>query len=130
MTERKIDMVFIMLTNILEENTYMICAGEGAGELITRAYHVHEEDGYYLLKGVVSRKKSADPHVYVSSPGAVKYGKTVLESRQYAVSRACRYGKLPAAGRKTEYYYHCVGGDRLFFSGHGFHLSAPGAVFL
>lgn len=61
MTERKIDMVFIMLTNILEENTYMICAGEGAGELITRAYHVHEEDGYYLLKGVVSRKKQLIP---------------------------------------------------------------------
>ena len=61
MTERKIDMVFIMLTNILEENTYMICAGEGAGELITRAYHVHEDGGYYLLKGVVSRKKQLIP---------------------------------------------------------------------
>ena len=61
MAERKIDMVFIMLTNILEENTYMICAGEGAGELITRAYHVHEENGYYLLKGVVSRKKQLIP---------------------------------------------------------------------
>lgn len=61
MSERKIDMVFIMLTNILEENTYMICAGEGAGELITQAYHVHEEEGYYLLKGVVSRKKQLIP---------------------------------------------------------------------
>lgn len=59
--ERKISMVFVMLTNILEENTYMICAGEGARELIFNAYHVHEEDGYYLLKGVVSRKKQLIP---------------------------------------------------------------------
>ena len=61
MNERKIDMVFIMLTNILEENTYMICAGEGASDLIFQAYHVHEENGYYLLKGVVSRKKQLIP---------------------------------------------------------------------
>lgn len=61
MNERKIDMVFIMLTNILEENTYMICAGEGASDLIFRAYHVHEEQGYYLLRGVVSRKKQLIP---------------------------------------------------------------------
>lgn len=60
-SERKIHMIFIMLTNILEENTYMICTGEGASELITKAYHVHEENGYYLLKGVVSRKKQLIP---------------------------------------------------------------------
>ncbi|MBQ8662302.1 MAG: putative manganese-dependent inorganic diphosphatase [Eubacterium sp.] len=61
MFERKIPMVFIMLTNILEENTYMICAGEGASKLIEDAYHVQEKDGYYLLKGVVSRKKQLIP---------------------------------------------------------------------
>ncbi len=61
MTERKIEMVFIMLTNILEETTYMICAGEGAKELIEKAYHVKEEQGYYQLRGVVSRKKQLIP---------------------------------------------------------------------
>ena len=59
--ERKVSMVFVMLTNILEENTYLICAGEGAKELVQNAYHVHEENGYYLLKGVVSRKKQLIP---------------------------------------------------------------------
>lgn len=59
--ERKVSMVFVMLTNILEENTYLICAGEGAEELVQNAYHVHEENGYYLLKGVVSRKKQLIP---------------------------------------------------------------------
>ena len=61
MYERKLSMIFIMLTNILEENTYMICAGTGAEKLIDAAYHVQEEDGYYLLKGVVSRKKQLIP---------------------------------------------------------------------
>ncbi len=61
MFERKIPMVFVMLTNILEENTYMICAGDGADKLIQDAYHVQEKDGYYLLKGVVSRKKQLIP---------------------------------------------------------------------
>ena len=59
--ERKVSMVFVMMTNILEENTYLICAGEGAEELVQNAYHVHEENGYYLLKGVVSRKKQLIP---------------------------------------------------------------------
>lgn len=57
----KMPMIFMMLTNILEENTYMICVGEGADRLIDDAYHVQEKNGYYLLKGVVSRKKQLIP---------------------------------------------------------------------
>lgn len=57
----KMPMIFMMLTNILEENTYMICVGDGSGKLIEDAYHVNEKDGYYVLKGVVSRKKQLIP---------------------------------------------------------------------
>ncbi len=61
MNERKIGMVFVMLTNIIEETTYLICDGEKADELVENAYHVHKADDYYVLKGVVSRKKQLIP---------------------------------------------------------------------
>ena len=61
MTERKIEMVFVMLTNIIEETTYLICEGENADELVEKAYHVHKEGNYHILKGVVSRKKQLIP---------------------------------------------------------------------
>ena len=61
LVERKIEMVFVMLTNIIEETTYLICAGEKADELVEKAYHVHKEGDYHVLKGVVSRKKQLIP---------------------------------------------------------------------
>ena len=61
LVERKIEMVFVMLTNIIEETTYLICAGEKADDLVEKAYHVHKEGYYHVLKGVVSRKKQLIP---------------------------------------------------------------------
>ena len=61
LVERKIEMVFVMLTNIIEETTYLICAGEKADDLVEKAYHVHKEGDYHVLKGVVSRKKKLIP---------------------------------------------------------------------
>jgi len=61
LVERKIEMVFVMLTNIIEETTYLICAGEKADNLVEKAYHVHKEGDYHVLKGVVSRKKQLIP---------------------------------------------------------------------
>ena len=61
LVERKIEMVFVMLTNIIEETTYLICAGEKADDLVEKAYHVHKEGDYHVLKGVVSRKKQLIP---------------------------------------------------------------------
>lgn len=61
LVERKIGMVFVMLTNIIEETTYLICAGEKADDLVEKAYHVHKEGDYHVLKGVVSRKKQLIP---------------------------------------------------------------------
>jgi manganese-dependent inorganic pyrophosphatase len=66
MNERKIEMVFVMLTNIIEETTYLICAGEKADELVEHSYHVHKNEDYHILKGVISRKKQLIP-VFMSA---------------------------------------------------------------
>ena len=54
-------MVFIMLTDILEESTELLCDGEGAREAVLEAFGVPEETERILLKGVVSRKKQLIP---------------------------------------------------------------------
>lgn len=61
MSERKISMVFVMLTNIIDETTYLICDGTEADSLVEKAYHIHKENDYHVLKGVVSRKKQLIP---------------------------------------------------------------------
>lgn len=61
MSERKLDMVFVMLTNIIEETTYLICDGEGSDELAELAYHTHKTHDCHALKGVISRKKQLIP---------------------------------------------------------------------
>lgn len=56
-----ISMVFFMLTNILEESSEIICFGEGSGRLVQESFEAREEDGGYILPGVVSRKKQLIP---------------------------------------------------------------------
>jgi manganese-dependent inorganic pyrophosphatase len=56
-----IDMLFIMLTNILEESTELLCYGEGAQELAETAMKTRAEGDSLLLRGVVSRKKQLIP---------------------------------------------------------------------
>ncbi len=58
--EKSIDMVFVMLTDILNESTYLIYKGKGALALIQASFEEANEDGV-LLKGVVSRKKQLIP---------------------------------------------------------------------
>lgn len=59
--ERKLDMIFVMLTDILEESTMLICEGEDADVFASRAFSIKKEESSYLLKGVVSRKKQLIP---------------------------------------------------------------------
>ena len=60
--EQGLDMIFFMLTDILEESTNLIYAGAKAGEFVEKAYGVPCEEGdYYKLAGVVSRKKQLIP---------------------------------------------------------------------
>ena len=66
--QRGIDMMFFMLTNILDESTMLICEGIGAKKMILGAFHI-EDDGkdgrssVVKLPGVVSRKKQLIPAI-------------------------------------------------------------------
>ena len=59
--EQKLDMVFVMLTDILEETSEMIYAGAQAKELLINCFGEMEKEDRCLLKGVVSRKKQLIP---------------------------------------------------------------------
>ena len=48
MTERKIEMVFVMLTNIIEETTYLICEGEHADEIQKNISNIGSSKKYPL----------------------------------------------------------------------------------
>lgn len=56
-----IHMLFIMLTNILDESTELLCYGEGAQEIAETAMKVSSADESLHLEGVVSRKKQLIP---------------------------------------------------------------------
>lgn len=55
------DMIFFLLTDILGENSYVIFAGQEAGEVISQGFNREPENGGVLLEGVVSRKKQFVP---------------------------------------------------------------------
>lgn len=65
LSERKLDMVYVMLTNILEESTELIFQGGQSGQIAERAFHTHMAEGAdsLTLKGIVSRKKQFIPAV-------------------------------------------------------------------
>ena len=54
-------MIFFMLTDILTENTLLLCYGEGCGKLVEEAFGVEVKDGAVMLSRVVSRKKQLIP---------------------------------------------------------------------
>lgn len=56
-------MIFIMLTNIIEEGTKLLCFGEGSASLIEKAFETRAIQDVVHLKGVVSRKKQFIPSV-------------------------------------------------------------------
>lgn len=61
-SEHGADMIFLMLTDILEESSELIYIGEGAKEAVEKAFKSEESDRTYL-KGVVSRKKQIIPQL-------------------------------------------------------------------
>ena len=56
-----ISMVFFMLTNIMEENTELICYGGDSAEVVKKAFGVDLSKGACVLQGIVSRKKQLIP---------------------------------------------------------------------
>lgn len=61
MDEKRIDMIFVMLTDILNESTYLIYAGESAAQIVAGAYNCKPSVKGTMLEGVVSRKKQLIP---------------------------------------------------------------------
>ncbi len=59
--EKKVQMVYVMLTDIMEETTTLIYCGNGAEGIAKEAFQVRPENGAMKLKGVVSRKKQLIP---------------------------------------------------------------------
>jgi len=61
LSEHKIDMIYFMLTNIMEEETELLCEGDGAKELALKAFFLPQDTGHIVLHHVVSRKKQVIP---------------------------------------------------------------------
>jgi manganese-dependent inorganic pyrophosphatase len=56
-----VDMCFVMLTNIVKENTELLCFGERAKDVARSAFQLPDDMEKILLKGLVSRKKQLIP---------------------------------------------------------------------
>lgn len=59
--EKRLDMVYVMLTDILDESSKVIFAGKDAGKLLARAFNKPEQEDGILLTSIVSRKKQLIP---------------------------------------------------------------------
>lgn len=59
--EKKLDMLYIMLTDILHESTYLTYAGENAAQVAANAFHMPVDEAGLMLEHVVSRKKQLIP---------------------------------------------------------------------
>ena len=69
--ESEEDMMFFMLTNILEQSTRLICVGAGAMALVVKSFRIDEaaydinDVGVIKLASVVSRKKQLVPSLMI-----------------------------------------------------------------
>lgn len=59
--EKKVQMLYIMLTDIMDETTTLIYYGENAENIAKDAFKVTPQDNALVLHGVVSRKKQLIP---------------------------------------------------------------------
>lgn len=60
-TKTHCDMIFFVMTNILEESSTMLFYGESAEELVQEAFQLKPDKNCCYLPGVVSRKKQIVP---------------------------------------------------------------------
>lgn len=58
-----LDMLFFLLTNIIDESSDMVFVGENAKELVESAFGGKAEEDFMHLEGVVSRKKQFVPKI-------------------------------------------------------------------
>lgn len=58
-----VDMCFVMLTNIVKEDTELLCFGEKAKDVVRSAFQLPPDLEKIVLKGLVSRKKQLIPSI-------------------------------------------------------------------
>ena len=68
LNKQGLNYIFYMFTDIRTSSTELLMAGEGAEQVIARAFQTEVKDGMALLPGVVSRKKQMIPALM----GAIK----------------------------------------------------------
>ena len=61
--DKKVDMIFVMLTDILNESTYLIYSGDNSASVAAQAFKMQHDETGLMLKGVVSRKKQLIPNL-------------------------------------------------------------------
>lgn len=61
--EEGLDMIYIMITNIIDESTLLIMTGNNAEEVVSTAFSTTVNDSAAFLPGVVSRKKQLIPNL-------------------------------------------------------------------
>ncbi|MDO4311548.1 MAG: putative manganese-dependent inorganic diphosphatase [Eubacteriales bacterium] len=59
--KNSLDMIYFMLTDILDEASEILCCGQGAKQAMIEAFGLPEDTGDIVLKKVVSRKKQVVP---------------------------------------------------------------------
>ena len=59
--EKQLQMIFVMLTDILNESTYLIYRGADAAQVVADAYNREPSEEGTMLENVVSRKKQLIP---------------------------------------------------------------------
>lgn len=61
MKQQDLDMMFLMMTNIVETSTELLCRGNMADKLAREAFGISQNEKSIILKGIVSRKKQFLP---------------------------------------------------------------------
>ncbi len=64
--EHEVEIIYFMLTNIMEESTELMYAGNGAKELALKAFSLPLDTETILLKNTVSRKKQVIPAIMIA----------------------------------------------------------------
>lgn len=59
----RLDVIFLMLTDIMDESTLLLCEGEGGEKIVREAFRVDCDNGTARLPGVLSRKKQTVPSI-------------------------------------------------------------------
>ena len=63
MKESDVEIIYFMLTSILDQSTKLLCYGKGAQKIAEDSFGVQGKDGALNLKNIVSRKKQLIPAI-------------------------------------------------------------------